>query len=81
MQNTQGIRYVIHFEVSGLHSLSHKLFIFFSLLFCYSIHTVMVENVADDDVEPKPAIIEASGDVKPTVNVKLKVKIPFQAHI
>ncbi|KEH22227.1 hypothetical protein MTR_7g034570 [Medicago truncatula] len=40
-----------------------------------------VENVADDDVEPKPAIIEASGDVKPTVNVKLKVKIPFQARI
>jgi hypothetical protein len=38
----------------------------------------MVENMADDGVEPKPAIIEASGDVKPTVNVKLKVKIPFQ---
>jgi len=30
----------------------------------------MVENVADDRVEPKP-----------TVNVKLKVKIPFQAHV
>ncbi|AES79360.1 hypothetical protein MTR_7g064870 [Medicago truncatula] len=41
----------------------------------------MVENVADDGVEPKPAIIEASGDNKPTVNVKLKVEIPFQAYI
>jgi len=45
----------------------------------------MVENVAGDGIESKPAIIEAfgetSGDVKPTVNVKLKVKIPFQAHI
>jgi hypothetical protein len=51
----------------------------------------MVENEADDGVEPKPAKIEAfgigvgssvaSGDVKPTVNVKLKVKTPFQAHI
>lgn len=39
----------------------------------------MVENVADDGVDPKPTIIEASdeasGDVKSTVNVKLKVKI------
>jgi len=51
----------------------------------------MVENVADDDVEPKPTKIEASGlgvgsdvasvDVKPTKDVKFKVKIPFQAHI
>ena len=45
----------------------------------------MVENVADDGVEPKPAKIEASGvasnDVKPNVDVKFKVKIPFQAHI
>ena len=37
--------------------------------------------MADYGVEPKPAIIEASGYVKPTVNVKLKVKILFQAHI
>jgi len=42
---------------------------------------MMVENVANDDVELKPAIIEASGDVKPTVYVKLKVKISFQAQI
>jgi len=46
----------------------------------------MVDNVAGDDVEPKPAKIEASevgsSDVKPTVNVKpFKVKIPFQANI
>ena len=42
----------------------------------------MVDNVAGDDVEPKPAKNEASGDVKPTVNVKpFKVKIPFQARI
>ena len=51
----------------------------------------MVENVADDDVEPKPAKIEASGvgvdsgvasgDVKPTLDVKFNVKISFQAHI
>jgi len=55
----------------------------------------MVENMADDGVEPKPAKIEAfdkasgvdvgsgiaSGDVKPNVDVKFKVKIPFQAHI
>jgi len=45
----------------------------------------MVKNVASDGIESKPAIIEAfgetSGDVKPTVNVKFKVKILFQAHI
>jgi len=55
----------------------------------------MVENVADDGVELKPAKIEASGeafdvgvdsgvasgDVKPTKDVKFKVKIPFQAYI
>jgi len=45
----------------------------------------MVENVANDFVEPKPGKIEASGvpsgDVKPTKDVKFKVKIPFQAHI
>jgi len=50
----------------------------------------MVDNVGGDDVEPKPAKNEASGnasgvgsgDVKPTVNVKpFKVKISFQAHI
>ena len=53
----------------------------------------MVDNVADDDVEPIPAKNEASddafgegsGDVKPTVNVKpfqrCQVKIPFQARI
>jgi len=41
----------------------------------------MVENVANDGVESKPVIIEASGNVKPTVNMKLKVKILFQAHI
>jgi len=42
---------------------------------------MMVENVADYGVEPKPSIIEASGAVKPIVIVKLKVKITFQAHI
>jgi len=41
----------------------------------------MCKNVADDVVEAKPVIIEASGDVKATVNVKLRLKIPFQAHI
>ena len=51
----------------------------------------MVENVTDDDVEPKPAKIEASGvgvdsgvasgDVKPSLYVKFNVKISFQAHI
>jgi len=50
----------------------------------------MVDNVASDDVEPKPAKNEASddasgegsGDVKSTVNVKpFKVKIPFQIRI
>ena len=42
----------------------------------------MVDNVASDEVEPKPAKTEAFGDVKPTSNVKpFKVKIPFQAHI
>ena len=50
----------------------------------------MVDNVASDEVEPKLAKKEASGDgsgeasgeVKPTANVKpFKVKIPFQARI
>jgi len=51
----------------------------------------MVENVVEDAVEPKPGknIASgvgvgsgvASGDVKPTKQVELKVKIPFQAHI
>jgi len=47
----------------------------------------MVENVGEDDVEPKPAKSKASGvsvgsgDVKPTKQVEFKVKISFQAHI
>jgi len=51
----------------------------------------MVENVAEDGVELKPDKNEASGvaigfgvassHVKPTNDVKFKVKIPFQAHI
>ena len=41
----------------------------------------MVENVADDGVEPKPARIEAFDDDKSIANVKLKVKSPFQTHI
>jgi len=51
----------------------------------------MVENVGEDDVEPKPAKSKpsgvgvgsgvASGDVKPSKQVEFKVKIPFQAHI
>jgi len=51
----------------------------------------MVENVAGDGIEPKPAKIESSGigvgsgvtsgDVEPNVGIKFKVKIPFQAHI
>jgi len=42
----------------------------------------MVDNVTGDDVEPKSTKNEASGDVKPTVNVKpFKVQIPFQARI
>ena len=51
----------------------------------------MVENMGEDDVEPKPAKSKASGvgvgsgvasgDVKPTKEVEFKVKIPFQAHI
>jgi bifunctional N-acetylglucosamine-1-phosphate-uridyltransferase/glucosamine-1-phosphate-acetyltransferase GlmU-like protein len=43
----------------------------------------MVENVVDDGVELKPAIIEveASVDVKSTVEVKVNVKILFQSHI
>jgi len=45
----------------------------------------MVENVAEDGVESKPGKIkassEASSHVKPTNDVKFKVKIPFQAHI
>jgi len=49
----------------------------------------MVENVAEDAVEPKPGKNKASGvgvgsgEGKPTNDVKFKVKIPFQveAHI
>jgi len=45
----------------------------------------MVEKVMDDSVEPIPAIIDAyvvaSVDVKPIVDVKVKVTIPFEAHI
>jgi len=55
----------------------------------------MVENVVEDAVEPKPGKNKSSGeasgvgvgscvasrDVKPTKQVELKVKIPFQAHI
>ena len=40
----------------------------------------MVDNVADDDVEPKPAKNE--GSVKSTVHLKpFKVQIPMQARI
>jgi len=51
----------------------------------------MVENVAEDAVDPKSDKNKASGvgvgsgivsgDVKPSNHVKFKVKIPFQAHI
>jgi len=41
----------------------------------------MVENMMDDGVKPKPTIVEASGNIKPIVDVKFKVKIPFQSHI
>jgi len=42
----------------------------------------MVDNVADDDVEPKLAKKEGSGDVKPTDNLKpFKVQISMQARI
>jgi len=55
----------------------------------------VVEKVAEDGVEPKPGKNKASGKasgvgvgsgvasdhVKPTNDVKFKVKIPFQAHI
>ena len=46
----------------------------------------MVDNAEGDDVEPKSAKNEAfgdaSGDVKPTVNVKpCKVKISFEDRI
>jgi hypothetical protein len=43
----------------------------------------MVENVAEDGVEPKPGKNKASGVGKPTNDVKFKVKIPLQveAHI
>jgi hypothetical protein len=46
----------------------------------------MVDKVADDDVEPKPAKKEGSGvgsgDVKPNFNLKpFKVQIPIQARI
>ncbi|AES88631.1 transmembrane protein, putative [Medicago truncatula] len=61
----------------------------------HKINSDVVENVADEGVEPKPAKIEASdeassvdvgsgvasGDVKLTVDVKFKVKIPFQEQI
>ena len=53
----------------------------------------MIENVAEDDVQPKPGKSKASGEAsgvgvgfgkgKPTNDVKFKVKIHFQveAHI
>jgi len=37
--------------------------------------------MVDDGDEQKPTIIEASVDVKPIVEVKVNVKIPFQAHV
>jgi len=39
----------------------------------FNRHSDVVENVAamSNQVDPKPAIFEASGDVKPTVNAKL----------
>ena len=50
----------------------------------------MVENVAEDDVEPKPGKNKASGEAsgvgvgsgegKQTNDVKFKVKIPFQVE-
>jgi len=40
----------------------------------------MVENLVDDGSRPKSTIIEAFGDVKPTVNVMFKVKVPFEDH-
>jgi len=49
----------------------------FFLVIFYSIDIVMIENMVDDGVEPKPAMI----DVKPIVESLVNVKIPFQAYI
>lgn len=34
----------------------------------------MVENMIDDDIEPKRPIIEVSVDVKPTIEASVEVK-------
>jgi len=36
----------------------------------------MVENVVDEGVEPKPAIIEAYVDVKPSLKLQLMSNLP-----
>jgi hypothetical protein len=41
----------------------------------------MVENVVDDGVEPKPAIIEASIDVKHIIEASVYVKISTQTSV
>ena len=78
-------RMIFFFEIlrrfwSLLACCTSNLFIFLVILL-FNRQSDMVKNVADDDVEPKPTKIEASGNVKPIVNAKLKVKIHFQAHI
>jgi len=60
---------------------SPRLVTYFFLILFYSIDIVMVENVVDDGVEPKPAIIESSVDVKYTIDTLIDVKISTQASV
>lgn len=41
----------------------------------------MFESMVDDGVEPKPAIIESSIDVKHTIEASIDVKISTQASV
>jgi len=41
----------------------------------------MVENVVNDDVEPKPAIIENYVDVKPSLKSKFSFKLTLKKNL
>ena len=62
--------------------LLHKLFIIFFLVIFLLIDIEMVENVVDDGVEPKPAIIEASVYVKNSTQTTVEAKATgvFKLH-
>ena len=83
--NTGRYRFRLLFKVTGRYRFCLVVnYVSFNLKGIFTLNfTSLVENVAEDGVEPKPGKNKAFGECKPTNDVKFKVKVPFQveAHI